>query len=252
MRRKSRQKFTWMPTLGSRLNQDGEPGYAPNVIRFQATPELSQAIPPDLTGALVNQAIIPDFPVDVTDDTAGQYTLRDITEGQDWILKRMVGKFHAVVQGPAYEDGVNWPFVYVTLGFYVARAIDGEPNDVDLTAAEFDPQGVDNIRQPWIWRRTWLLGNPFYVRQADVPITGFSIPCSTMEMGSVADGPHIDSKIARRVLREQRLWVTMSVMGWHPTLGNVTGSKFFQPIVYAHLDLRILGAMRKSRNRPAF
>jgi len=251
MQRRRRPKYTWMPTLGSRFNQDTFPGSTPNFLSLQLEPNANDASPPTLARGLVAQAIIPDFPVTVTDDTAGQYTLRDITEGQDWVLKRMVGKAHIWAQAGEYIPTADWPMVYVSLGFFVARAQDDNPGDPDLEQTEFDPLNVDNIRQPWIWRRTWLLGNPVWTRTASAPIGGFDFPTSNLEYGSVADGPHIDSKVSRRIMREQRLWVAASVMGILPGQGSVSNADP-DPTINMLIDLRILGAMRKSKDRPAF
>lgn len=251
MQRRRGSKYTWMPTLGSRFNEDGHEGYAPSFLRFDIGPNNNNADPPTLGSNLVSQAVIPDFPVQTTDDINAQYTLRDLTEGQDWMLKRMVGKITIHTYADTYIPTADWPQVYVTAGFFVARAIDESPSDPDLVAAEIDPLAVDNIRQPWIWRRTWLLGNPVWTRTAGAPIGGFDFPCSNMEYGSMSEGTHIDSKVSRRIMRDQRLWFCCTVMGQLSAQGAVSGAQP-NPRIAGLCDLRILGAMRKSRNRPAF
>lgn len=201
---------------------------------------------------MVTLAIIPDFPVQVTDDTTAQYTLRDLTEGQDWVLKRLVGKAHFWALADSFVPTVDWEMLKLTLGFFVARAIDEQPSDIDLVSAEVDPQNVDNIRQPWIWRRSWVLANPVWTRTASAPIGGFDFPTSNMEYGSVADGPHIDSKVSRRIMRDQRLWLAASVTGINNSGSLSVSSTDPLPRVSGLIDLRVLGAMRRSKDRPAF
>lgn len=257
MRRRSRgSRFTWMPMLGNSYN-DGENTYNTNVLVGRLSPQPNAAATAVGNDTSVVGALVPDFTQEHTPGTlAVGESLRDYTEGQDWFLRRIVGKL--VVSSSAFDTTVAqelaWPSVIVTAGFFIGRAQESAPGLPDYTSGETDPQVLENIRQPWIWRRTWVLGC------AQVPSTNdataeFSAlyPNSNEEFGSALDGPHIDAKTLRRIRRFERLWYSISVMGNTSFFPNgVNGEANQQPNVNYNLDVRCLGAMRKSSNRSIF
>lgn len=65
-------------------------------------------------------------------------------------------------------------------------------------------------------------------------------PESNMEMGSVADGPHVDQKTARIVSSEERLFLTVSATVLTGSGGELVTSAF------VNTDLRVLASMRTS------
>jgi len=68
----------------------------------------------------------------------------------------------------------------------------------------------------------------------------------------MAEGGHIDAKTMRRIRREERLWYCMSVTGADIGAEDVSDAKTSQPHVAGTMDLRLLGALRKSRNASTF
>lgn len=248
VRRKRRTKYTWFPTLGDNQGE-GATLYTKNAIRIPQTAGFSATGKPNI----LVFPLVPDF----TEQTgigavAANPQLREIVEGQAWLLKRMVGKADLWLVGRGVGNPAQtYAFVQVTLGFFVARAADQSPSQVDMTSDEVDPMQRDNTMNPWIWRRTWILRNP-QVTNIGTEFTDITIPSSTMQYGSVADGPHIDSKVSRRITREHRLFAAISVVGGDPNHVTATASDAQQPAVEGWLDLRILGAMRRNKNLSSF
>jgi len=245
MRRRHKAKVNWMPVLGSILqDESGDTVHiAARYLGLQASPNASDA------GTPQTEALVPDYTSQPNDDGSVGQTLRDFTEGQDWFLHRIVGKLHITVKNVsnATDRSVVWSRLLVSAGFFVARANDDSEGTPDLVADEQDPQAIKAIRNPWIWRRTWVLGTPGV--QSNVSGT---YPTSNVDYGSVADGPHIDAKSKRRILRNQRLWFAWSIRGCDQDFITVSGIADDQPQAEAVLDYRIVGAMRKARNVSAF
>lgn len=251
--RRRRTKYTWMPTLGGE-SAGGDNKYGVSYFGDTVTADWAGLGPTDLyvTPLVPDITLFPDGAsgAEVND----QPTLRDFTEGQDWLLKRIVGRIFVAPEFISATDATTPPWVMVGAGFFVMRARDDMQNIPDATNKEIDPLGSENIRQPWLWRRTWLLrvngvtstgGNPTY----DGPTFNY--------LGSVAEGSTIDSKVARRIRREERLFFALNCYGGRgPDVdagAQGTGEGFTTPANVAfNLDYRILGAMRRSNNRSVF
>lgn len=249
MRRRRKAKYTWMPTLGG-VTQSGDSGIGTTSFGI-----YMEANPNSAINSVFIRSLVPDqttFP----DQADAVGSLRDYTEGQDWFLKRIVGKIPLCVQSGAATGTTSWRFLQIAAAFFVARAKDDDNDTPDLDVDEYDPLGSQNVRQPWIWRRTWILQNPLVATSAAPPIVrnwaGF--PAANTSYGSVADGAHIDAKTARRIRREERLWFVVSAFGFNNVFGN-DGETVTTPEISAIgglLDYRILGQMRKSSNRSTF
>lgn len=236
MRRKSRG--VWFPTFG---NLAGVEGFENTVTGVDGT------ITVPLTAGIQTKihVLTLDSPNEGQSD---EKTLAD-TLGSEYLLRRIVGKFHA------YSFGVETSPVYtlVAAAFCVARAQPGaqsfyplgaDGNDIapNFTAAQqsFSPLEQETQREPWIWRRTWILRNSQALTAAGED-AGF--PASTAGYGSVADGPHVDAKTLRKVQQDDRLYFVVSAVTW-PISQSASASQGF--IVY-HLDYRLFGTLRKSR-----
>lgn len=138
-------------------------------------------------------------------------SLADI-ESSGYRLRRIVGKiyvFHDVsLVAPA--------FTFVTAGLIIRRV---DPTTGGSYAATADavqpfpnihPGFTTNQGDPWIWRRTWLLGRrpPGFV-DATAALQD-SAPCRNFGdayPGGIAEGPHVDQKTARVVGPEERLFL---------------------------------------------
>lgn len=236
-----------MPTLGG-IVEHGESAKGNTAFGFEIP------INNDSTVANINViSLVPDETFLPDQANASSQTLRDFTEGQDWFLKRVVGKcWVAASQGPAAVNQItSWAHVAVACALFVARAQDDNAELPDLTVDEYDPWNSQNVRQPWIWRRSWVLSDNEVTNTGNTHYP-WDFMNSNLIVSSSLDGPHIDAKTARRIRREERLWFVASCVPFTNFLddgGAVSNSTLK---VSVNLDYRILGAMRKSNNRSTF
>lgn len=245
MRRRRRSRGTWFPTLGQTAGGES----AENDISgrdleldLDGTTGSLQTATYDLTY---------DYPKEPTDASQDK-SLADII-GSEYVLQRIVGKcFLEYSRGADNDDAFA---ALVCAGFFVARADDagekpiGEGNLAyeDYNRA-YSPLEVRTQREPWIWRRTWLLCDDLLYNTA---AAGFAprFPKSTALYGSVADGPHIDSKVKRRISSDNRLYFAISACPY-PVGSYAEGSTFGK--ISGWLDYRIFGSLRKAKQGSAF
>lgn len=173
-------------------------------------------------------------------------------QNNEYLIKRIVGKFFA--QLAQIANATNPAAVLLGAGFFVARTEDADQGGPGLpigagTATalvdNYSPLRVENIREPWIWRRTWVLGNVLSTAPASVTTSAF--PRCTADYGSVADGPHIDAKSVRRVKDGERLWFAVAARNW--VLDSVVDTA---GVVQAHLDYRVLGRRTRRQGKSSF
>lgn len=244
MRKRRSSRVTWFPNTGAQFL-----GNRFISLNFnQLVPELSDGTP-------VAQGNTSLFCIPITRDYTKQAqagstdaSLRDYVEGQDWALKRIVGSIFVNIQGSAQTAAVAWPRVLVTCGLLIARAEEVSQAATDLDDGEIDPQAVDNIDNPWIWRRTWYLANPLSTTSLEIA----GMPSCNMLYGGNMSGPFIDSKVSRRVTKEHRLFFAGSIFGASQSGLTVSGTKIQQVTANVWSDFRILGSMRKARNVSSF
>jgi len=263
MRRKRRFRGIWLPVLGSTGNA-GTGG------QDDASMLLAVDLAADGSSTVGVRPILFDTPQEAEslDIDAGIGLGAFIKNA--YSLRRLVGKVHCEFEDLAYQDGdpTGRPTVaQVTCGFFVARAGDindpqGENQPIGGNAAlvgSYRPAGLDNIREPWLWRRQWLLGNPG-IQQGVIAgdIVGFQEiqeavqwPSSTALFGSVLDGPHLDAKTRRTVSSDDRLWFALEARTY-PYNRTYTLGGGPAAFVRAHLDIRAFGAPRRDRNRGNF
>lgn len=164
------------------------------------------------------------------------------TEGSAYRLRRIVGKLWCGVEAVEFTN--EPPAIVFYAGFIVLRV---DQNGAPLGGANsnnYNPGLLDSESDPWIWRRSWLLGNRITAAPVLTNFPGFNTaPGGNWEYGSVSDGPHIDAKTARVISDEERLFLVTSATA----LGGNQG----EALAYSWLaDLRVLASMRKmSGNR---
>lgn len=254
--RRRRTRGTWFPNLGT-INADQD-----NVSGRQFQINFPG-------GSLQETLVTPltfDQPQDDDSIGAADASLSDVI-GSEYVLQRIVGKIFINRAAAFTTEGGSQvdlqPAVLVSCGFFVARANDrgsGGGIDTPIGSASFvelrdnyGPLERDTVREPWIWRRAWILGTgtdgePGLNLPTNESATR-AYPRSTAFYGSVADGPHIDSKVKRRVRQDQRLWFAVSAVPWPVPQTNLdTGVLALQ----GYLDYRIFGSLRKARNTSAF
>lgn len=246
-----------MPTLGGLIQSgDSAQGTTPIGVYVEAAPD-------SVTPSTFIVPLVPDATSFPDEAQVEQETLRDFTEGQDWLCKRIVGKLQLGIKNQApVLPGTTWKMVTLGAAFFVARAKDTNSDLPDLDGIEYNVLNSENVRNPWMWRRVWTLSNGV-APVTSVPDSGhltvdlvwnLGFRTTTAEQASALDSAHIDCKSARRIRREERLWFALSAQGWNSTYGldnqSVTNPECSG--VAGLLDYRILGAMRRSNNRSTF
>lgn len=243
-RRFRRNRGVWFPVLGNGWNAD-EGDYR-SASFSGATPTV-----PDSRGDGPTQNVFPltrDITQFVNTSTDLDVSLRDIVEGQEWKLNRLVGQLHVdVSERNTTVQNTSWPLVEISAGIFVARTGDFDQTLPDLTFDEVDPLQARNAQNSWVWRRNWILSRPLASN------VGFSaVPCSNGWLAEPS-GPYIDTKVKRRIGREQRLWFIIGAMGWEGVTTQMTpDSGIEQPFVRFNLDLRIHGQMVRAKGRGTF
>lgn len=250
MRRRRRTKYTWFPQIGTEGAEEADD----TVVL-----DVSIPTPNPVALGLSDVNIFPILP-DAPKETVGVADDAHLSDyiGSEYILKRIVGKFFCTA-GTASANDANRPpqRLVIGAGFFIARAggegITGSPIGTD-TADErqigYGPLNLQTTREPWIWRRSWALSPLIFT---DVAAVGDGLSYINMGTyphnnycGSVADGPHIDAKTARRITNDDRLFFAVQV--WSQDADTGSGS----PLPAGILDVRLLGALRKARGRSAF
>jgi len=263
MRKRRRQNVTWFPNLGTAGHIDSA-AYS------------GRSFDIDVPGTgVVSTLIVPvtmDSPQETLDVSAGDPLVAII--GSEYLVKRIVGKIHIGKDSQlnTQDPEQTMDAVLVTCGWFCARAGDnssstedlpvgGNANATDAQQTElYGPQHPNVIREPWMWRRQWILGNA----TAAVTIAGnlqtfpglANFPETTADYGSVSDGPHFDVKVRRRVSSDDRLWFVVSCRSLI-SRGNLTpianqATEFTTGKIRGLLDYRILGTLRKAHNRGVF
>lgn len=254
MRRRRRNAGTWLPNVGSATG-----------IGAETTAGRSFAIQAAANGAITT-GILPltlDTPFEGDVIAAGVDSLADVI-GSEYVLKRIVGNVFLNYANDTFdqEEVAGQPLI-AAAGFFVARANDaavGGGEDTPIGSAtegerrdNYSPLENDTIREPWIWRRTWILGaQGGRSGQIDqfVPNPNMqAYPISTVGYGTAAGGPYIDSRVKRIVANDNRLWFAISVANFPLGTAVLPG---FEGSLVGFLDYRLFGSLRKARNQSAF
>lgn len=234
--RRRKPRVVWLPPdLNNRVGVApvvaSLPTQSAHFINAQTGPALG--LNPDVQVT----AVVKD--VDAGDDflTSVPSTLSDITNS-GYRLRRLVGKINVLCAQDVAADPLDPTLYQVTAGFIVLRVRAGDtPLD---TFGSYDPSAIGSSMDPWIWRRSWIIGD-----QAGAATINRNTraPRSNFEnySGGNSDGPHLDQKTARLVGPEERLFFVCSVQGLdgdpqapNPGLILVVG------------DVRVLASMRTS------
>jgi len=191
---------------------------------------------------------------DYSDSASGEEgtdfrSLQDLASGNNYRLRRIVGKFFAGCESNTAGGATLVPQVDVAAGFIVNRTDDSGniliPNFlVDPGGLSRGPLHQDTAEDPWIWRRRWILSgvasNWAESRSNIQTATGGRavFPQTTAHYGSVQDGGHIDQKTARVIGRQERLffWIQARCCNPDPTTDAA--------VINWAVDLRLLASLR--------
>lgn len=266
-RRRRRQRPLWFPPLGANFTiGDDTTNYG--AVTFQIGVPNNGAI------GFIEFPLTFDFGQERTKAFANEVvptqSLSDLMNSA-WRLRRIVGNVFATYTpggAPANDpSGVYPPGVHFGVGFMV--------RNVDETglapAGNVDLFNGDDYDDPWIWRRTWILGqgagtnqrvtNEFLAGLApnNVPFGGaigqFNLqqypwaqfPQSNVEYGSALTGALVDQKTNRIIGPEQRLNIHFAVKALPTQSVPYTGQP--ESVVTGLHDLRLLGFMTRASNK---
>lgn len=255
--RKRRNNGSWLPIIGQN-NNDPETSMDTTARRVDLVLNNQQV-------TVFVSSVIYDVPLEPDSEQIGLTNLGAF-QNNEYFLKRVVGKINVGMQTegsvamPTIDTNAPQKFI-VAAGLFVARAADaqlaGFPVGYPANAqADYNPLDPNCIREPWLWRRTWVLGSPYwnYLREQGIVSGGTTAPNviprqpeSNAEFGSALDGPHVDARTRRRVSSDDRLW--LAVAGHALPFGGTaqgTGSANFD------WEFRVFGSMRRARNSGTF
>lgn len=228
MRRRNRPKVVWLPN-------DNTDSIAPSNTSTWAARVFNHDLSTIGAVSVTELGIVQDGKNDQPLQSGN--SLADI-ESVGYRLRRIVGKLYIFIAHSTSPGGQA--VCGVTAGFIIRRTDQLTSNSLAIenaVAAQTltDPANIGNIMDPWIWRRSWLLGQ----NNANTPTVFGDVPDQNFgaQYPGALEGPHIDQKTARIIGPEERLFLDISVT----TLLN--GGDAVSPIV-VFTDLRVLASMR--------
>jgi len=250
-RRRRTSRLQWFPTLGSAGNVGS--------LFDDFSGKLFQI---NTSSGNESTTLITPLTIDAQSDTVGESLSLQEVMGQSWRLTRIVGSlFLARTVGGDDPAGV-----LVSCGFFVARQ-----QDSDLETNTFDsPIGADtnnratfnygpahsaNISEPWIWRRTWLLGRSAVTTSANAPnaLVETAFPSSnTFGYNAPNEGTHIDARVGRRIRKEERLWFSVTAHPFSMRESFNAPDTDLVAQIGGYLDIRILGTIVRNSKRSVF
>lgn len=241
--RRRKPRVQWLPVPGTLLDQTGNAPTVsatenPGVIEFIVD---TQADVPQTVGA----PMVVDNPT--TETVAGaplsvyQTLALNQTEQFGYRLRRIVGDI--AVSAATLNTQANTPVagVLCTAGISVARCDDTTGL---LIGGVRDQNIIQNNADPFIWRRTWLLGTG---NQADAQRTLAAIsrfPRTNADYGSKWSAG-VDQKTARRIGPEERLFffLTVEQLPINNTATNGVNITDDNVRVYCLFDYRVLASV---------
>jgi len=245
MRRRRRRRFYWLPNLGIQGATGGGLVAQTEIMSHDFLTALVQ------TNGGVTTAI-----TDVTFDDPRGANLADTAVTtpmaeflrSGYMLRRVVGNLfvHPIVT----SSPEGYSAAIVTFAMFVARADEATDNIApigSLTGPEqtqnYDPTHNDNVREPYLFRRTWILGTPFTTTGDGTN----KFPTTNAGYGSAYEGTFVDQKTLRRVDGDNRLWAVLSARNYPVGAAHTSTVS-----IRAHFDFRYLGRPISTAKRGAF
>lgn len=232
--RRRRPRVVWLPNARqNRFNVAGDSTDSQDSSIF----DFILDVPNDGTIVTGIIGVVSDQPASLA--FAGTLTSLSDLESSGYRLRRLVGKIFVNVAQDDLQNTTTWTDVLVTAGFIILRVQqDGVPTAGVAGFGTYATNILASVGDPWIWRRTWQLGNNA-ARLAQAENTAFQ-PESNTTLGSALDGPHLDQKTARVIGPEERLFFVVSAQG------NRNGQLTVTNRIVIRGDVRVLASMRTS------
>lgn len=244
--RRRKPRVVWLPQTNANSIGDGSQVYQLGIIGVAGA-----------TGQSVTKEIPLVLDTQVSAVFGTEPSLADI-ESSGYRLRRIVGKLWCEVAQQDIFSGAGIGAItgpsscIVSAGIIVRRADStgtSYASQVGVISEEIDVGKIDNTGDPWVWRRSWTLGD----NNALQLLSGTAGAVQTQSRqffpttnfgnyaGGNSDGAHVDQKTARLVSSEERLFldVTVTILGESPNQPDTN------PITVAFwTDLRVLGSLR--------
>lgn len=243
-RRKRKPRVVWLPPTGTIINSGLIPFQQYGGNFFIGNLPLGGNHNPTIEFPLVLDSPDPRGTI----GTLAAYQAQALQDAQDigYRLRRIVGKIH-VGAGPDLTQppgGTRSNFVACTAGIIVRR-VDENANSV-AGPDGISTQAVQNWPDPWIWRRTWLIGTGIFAASGNVHNCADLWPRNNVTGvgGGNSDAAHVDQKTARLVGPEERLFLDVSFISGLQLDGQDESEEFVNIMI--HHDLRILGSLRQN------
>jgi len=234
--RRRRAAVAWLPVLGQ--NDGSTDSWIEGSITVQNTVGAAGI-------STTLHALTVDYPAEAV-QTAQVESLSDY-QGSGYRLRRIVGKFYCAMDPDVGDAQTVFPQgALVAAGLIVLRvdSSTGAPLQA-ATPGVYSPLARDNVRDPWIWRRTWVLSDPFGSQPVTVATALW--PQANSEYGSAWDGPHIDQKTARRISSEERLILAISTVPLRGITPTTAGRvRYTYEARYLTSPLRVMGNRRNA------
>lgn len=246
--RRRRKTGTWFPTIPNEVEGVGIETWEAAPLLLDLVGDQDGSVQTGITAVTLDESR--DLLTPITEETR---SLADVV-GSEYFLNRLVGKLFLRVASTG-GGGSDEPLAtLIGCGFFIARAngdntapqgFTDQSSETDPAgAAAFSPLSAGTIREPWIWRRTFILSKNANV--SDIPQNNWAGGYGA----GLFDGPHFDAKTKRRVAKEERLWFAMSMTNW--PYGSPGGEQPSECLLKACLDLRIFAGLRKAKDRGVF
>lgn len=267
--RKRRRKVFWFPNPGT-----NGPGADVDDDDYGLFLQLALA-----AGQSTSSTVITDLTFDrpIEEENADPALRLQSVVGGEYVLRRIVGNVFGSARLVTDGAATSGNCIMLTCGFFVARAEDSTSEAAGAsqpigaeTAAElrenYSPGSLSTVREPWIWRKRWFLGQP-----GSIPTNSNASLFATSVLGTIAHPPtttaypskhtdgSIDARTIRRVSNDNRLWFVASARNINDTNWLDTEAGPFVPTrqgaganVAVHLDYRLLGHMTRTRSSGTF
>lgn len=262
MARRRRRRGTWFPNLGT-LGPNSDPDDDDPGVWLQlsvggetaAESSVSAVVPLTFDEAKEDEELEADT------------SLADFL-GSEYIIDRILGTVFASRQ--CFSQAAIIPGILLGAGLFVARqedsthaaAVEGALPIGTETASElrenYSPITNSTIREPWMWRRKWILGNQGIASNNDTNAVALAqnlenYPATTAGYLGVNTGPYVDVKSKRHVRGDERLYFIVTARNIvNNFIAPFTTAIATATTVLIHFDYRIYGRLVKAQSRSSF
>jgi len=226
--RRRKSKYAWLPVIPTALGPE-----VPGASWYHTTAQVNLN---EINGTVFQQALnlVPDDTITADEDTE-ETTLRDLVEGQEYVVERIVGRVWGGLQQQSASEG--WQAAIFGIGIAVMPYEDADT--IALNDVSIDPLGAANSDGSWMYRNIWTIWNN--TNNASGVLGPTNIANSGPDYGFV------DTRSVRRIHKNERLTIVASCA----TMAAINGGTDTTELQWGY-DLRVLGQMRKARGQSTY